>query len=167
MSKFPYYVPEGNLRLNVAILILVLEIHGETIRKKPLLNNERLLIIIYLVKNPLVMNKILWRFGLSIVSLEDQDFYSVAGLSVNLDPLFDLDSLKDLLRHVAALGIVVVKYKKDQGFLYFLNRDGHALVQCLSGDYLGKIRIYLEALLPIKSISTSALSSAISSILNE
>ena len=166
MRSFPYFVPENNWRLNVAIVVLIIQIHGATAKGKLLLNNERLLILFYLVKNPLVMNKLLWRLGAPPARLEEQDYYSVASLSINLDPLFDTRHLKDLLKHVASLGLIEVTYKKSDGFLYTLNSAGSTLAEKLSGDYLSKIRAHLDALSAIKPTSTSNLNSAIESILN-
>lgn len=166
MRQAPYFSPENNSRLNVAILVIILQTLGSTERGKPLLNNERLRIIFYLVKNPLVMNNVLWRLGAPPTHLEEQDCYSVASLSINLDPLFDTANLKDILKHIASLGLISVAYRKSDGFLYQLNSQGKALAEQLSGDYLDKAREHLKSLSAINSTSTPALNSVIESILN-
>lgn len=166
MRPVPYFAPENNSRLNVAILIIILQILGSTDRGKLLLNNERLRIIFYLVKNPLVMNKVLWRLGALPAYLEEQDCYSVASLSINLDPLFDTAYLKDILKHIASLSLISVGYRKSDGFLYQLNSQGKALSEQLLGDYLDKIREHLKSLAAINSTSTPVLNSVIESILN-
>lgn len=166
MRPLPYFVPENDWHLNVATLIIILQTLGASERGKLLLNNERLRIILYLVKNPLVMNKVLWRLGAPPAHLEEQDCYSVASLSINLDPLFDTTHLKDLLKHIASLELINVGYRVSDGFLYQLTSQGKALAEQLSGDYLDKVRKHLKSLTAINSTSTSALNSVIESILN-
>ena len=166
MKSVPYLTPENNSQLNVAILIIILQTLSSTAKGKLLLNNERLRIIFYLVKNPLVMNKLLWRLGVQPAHLEEQEFYSVASLALNLDPLFDTKYLKDLLKHIASLKFISVGYRKNDGFVYQLNPKGKIVAEKLSGNYLDKLREHLISLSAIKSTSTPALNSVIESILN-
>lgn len=166
MRPVPYFSPENDWHLNAAIITIILQILGATDRGKLLLNNERLRIMLYLAKNPLVMNNVLRRLSAEPAHLDEQEFYSVTSLSVNLDPLFDTAYLKEILKHIASRGLINVGYRKNDGFLYCLNAQGNVLAEQLKGDYLDKIRDRLRSLLAVNSTSTPALNSVIDSILN-
>jgi hypothetical protein len=159
--QLPYLVPERNQDLNVAILLLIVQNLGKTQRGKYLLNNERLLIFMYLIKNPVLMTQILGKLGRETVFLSVQESYSVSSIAVNLDPLFDNDWIKSLLKHVAGLGFLKATYRKADGFLYYLTDEGGQVVDKLRGDYFDKVRLYLKALDSIKSEPTTLLNSSL------
>lgn len=164
MRSLPYFVPEKSEYLNAGILLLIISALGQTKRGKLLLNNERLLFFMYLIKNPVLMSKLLLRLGRPTVALSDEDVFSVSSLAVNLDPLFDYDWIRQLLKHIAGLGLLAAEYKKSDGFLYKLTEEGGAVSDKLTGDYFDKVRDYLNALDPIKSESTSNLNALLNDI---
>jgi len=154
----PYRSPDNELSLNVAIVILVIAILGKTPRGKLLLNNERLQVCLYLIKNPLVLNKILEALDKPRAKLLPHDEYSIASISMNVDSLHDGRKLKVLLQHAAAMGFINVCYRKVEGFVYDLSQNGQAMVEKLKGEYLDSLGSYAEALIQLNSLSTAKLS---------
>jgi hypothetical protein len=163
MRTLPYVVPDSSQYLNVAVLLLTLQVLGKSPRGNGLLNNERLMIFMYLVKNPVVMSKLLPRLGHSSPHLSCEDNFSVSSLAINVDSLFDNDWIKSLLKHIASLGLLDASYRKTDGFVYLLSVRGEQAVGELTGDYFDKVRGFLLALVPIKNATTSSLNA----ILNE
>ena len=113
MRSLPYVVPENSKFLNAAVLLLVVQTLGTSQKGKPLLNNERLLIFMYLIKNPVVMTRLLVLMGRSSLVLSDEEFNSVSSSAVNLDPLFDNGWIKNLLRQIASVGFLDSSYSKN------------------------------------------------------
>lgn len=165
MPALPYVVPDQSTHLNVGVLLLILKHLGITSRRKWMLTNERLLIFLYLLKYPVVLAKLLGRLDLSPPALAVEDSYSVASISVNVDALFDHDSLRYLLMHAASRSLIVVSYRKPEGFVYALSAAGVELAAELAGDYFDKINHYLAALEQIKSHNTASLNAALNEIL--
>jgi hypothetical protein len=164
MRSLPYLVPEQDDSLNSGIVLLTIKNLGKTSRGRLLMNNERLLIFMYLIKNPLVMAKVLNQLGRSSPTLGEQDTHSVSSLAVNLDPLFDADWIKRLLQYIASVGLLAVQYRKAEGFLYGLTEAGDKIAEKLTGNHYDKVREYISALDTVKAESTANLNSALNSI---
>ncbi|MDN7936177.1 hypothetical protein QZM52_33390 [Burkholderia metallica] len=163
MRPLPYVVPDSSRFLNVGILLLMISVLGKSQQGKILLNNERLLIFMYLVKNPVILAQLLIRLGSTRVDLATEDVFSVSSLSVNMDSLFDHRWIKGLLKHLASLGFLAADYRKADGFVYSLTEKGEQAAQALVGNHFEKVRRLLYALEPAKTQSTSSLNK----ILNE
>ena len=161
MSKLPYFTPDNDLSLNVGLIILILDKLGSTSRGKLILNNERLRAYLYLIKNPLILNKVLQIFDYPAVRLEIYDEYSVASISVNLDPLYDDHQLKSFLKVLAGYEFIDVKYKKNEGFVYTLSSKGKMIEKSIDDDYFHSVRKYIRAIEYLSNVSTSNLNAAI------
>ncbi|SOY94513.1 conserved hypothetical protein [Cupriavidus taiwanensis] len=165
MSPLPYVVPDHSTHLNVGILLLILKRMGVTPRGKWMLTNERLLVLLYLVKHPTMMAKLLRRFELPPPTLAVEDSHSVASIAVNVDALFDHEQLRYLLMYAASRNLIAVSYRKPEGFVYALSPTGSELASELTGDYFDKIDRYLTAAEQIRSHSTASLNAMLSEVL--
>lgn len=157
----PYQVPDNDLTLNVAILLVILAVLGKTQRGKPLMNNERLQLTIHLLKNPVILNNALAAYDKPRARLQNYDEYSIASISNNLDPLHDSHRLKTLLQRAAALNLIRVEYRKTEGFMYDLSETGMALVGKLEGEYYDSLRLYAKALSSLNTVTTTNLNELI------
>jgi hypothetical protein len=164
MRSLPYLVPEQDNFLNSGIVLLAIQNLGKTTRGTLLLNNERLLIFMYLIRNPLVMAKLLNQLGRPTLLLSEEEVHSVSSLAVNLDPLFDTDWIKHLLQRLASVGLLSVRYRKVEGFLYDLTEAGEKVSEKLTGDYFDKARKYISAIDSVKTEPTATLNSALNNI---
>jgi len=161
MSSAPYFVPDNDSTLNSALVLIIVSQLGKTARARLLLNNERLHLMLYLLKNPIVMNRVLQDLGYSAAGLDEHDEYSVSGISVNLDPLYDNDQLKSLLMRLASMNLIGAKYRKVEGFMYLLTGEGSSAEAALTGDYFDTARRYVGALASLSSVSTANLNAAV------
>ena len=161
MSELPYFNPDDDLSLNVGVLVIIIEKLGATPRGRLLLNNERLRAYLYLIKNPLILNRVLSIFGCPVAQLETYDEYSIVSIAANMDPLHDDRWLKRLLMVLAGYGFIDVNYKKTEGFLYRLSDKGREIERSMDGDYFSAVRNYVRAMASLSSISTSNLNAVI------
>ena len=153
----PYQVPDNDLTLNVAILLVILATLGKTPRGKLLLNNERLQICFHFLKNPVTLNIALAAYNRPRAQLQNYDEYSIASISKNLDPLHDSRRLKVLLQHASAMNLIRVEYRKTEGFMYDLSQAGIGLVEQLEGEYYDSLRSYAQSLTHLNSVPTTNL----------
>lgn len=161
MSELPYFNPDDDLSLNVGLLMIIIEKLSATPRGRLLLNNERLRAYLYLIKNPLILNRVLNVFGCSVAQLEDYDEYSIVSIAANTDPFHNDRWLRRFLMILAGYGFIDVNYKKTEGFLYRLSDKGREVERRMVGDYFSAVRNYVGAMASLSSISTSNLNAVI------
>lgn len=164
MTSLPYLIPDNDIDLNVAILLLIISNLEKSKKGKMLLNREKLLIFIYLIKNPIMLDRVLTALGDVSLELSEAEFYSVNSISVNLDPLFDIKWIKDLIKICTIKKLIKVAYRKDDGFMYLLTDDGSIITNRLEGNYFDTVKNYLKKIEFIKSVSTSSLNRLLNDI---
>lgn len=164
MGFLPYLNPDINDELNVGLLLLLIHELSRTERGRLLLNNERLLILMYLVKNPVILERVLLELGRQGVTLDDTEAYSVNSISVNVDPLFDNTWIKRILKYAASRSFIVATLRKSDGFMYTLSTEGEETVKKLSGDYFSRVREYTNKLKQLNTVSNSNLNKLLNSI---
>ena len=157
MNNLPYLIPDQDDSLNLATVIIILFFLSQTDRGKKLINNERLLIYMYLLRNPIVLNKVLQQIGKDTVSLSESEIYSIGGITVNLDPLFDGSWIKRLLQEAAGRGLIEATYRKTDGFMYSLSQAGITLANNLTGEYFERLRLFSKSLQQVNTESTKNL----------
>jgi hypothetical protein len=161
----PFIEPDDNIYLNLCITIILLKQLGRTKKGTVKINNERLHIYQYLVKNPIKLNEVLSLLGKNSVLISQQESYSVSSISTNVDPLFDRESLKALITILVAKKFVNVEYKKKEGFFYTLSSLGDEKASVLTDNYFSEIKLLCEMLQSTLSVSLSNLNQALSQIM--
>ena len=160
----PYLIPDEDVNLNSALLLLVIFFLGKSPKGIPLLNNDRLLIFLYLIKNPVILDNVLEQVGRREIVLTESEAFSVNSIAVNLDPLFDRNWLKSLLMRLSAVDYLEASYRKVDGFVYLLTPKGQAAAQKIEGIYFDRVRAYLGNLQLLRTESTSNLNRLINNI---
>jgi hypothetical protein len=122
MNKLPFILPDRDL--NKALILLIFKYLGLSPRRIPLLNNERISVFFYFIKNPTVLEKTLSKYGRSNVALNHNEAASVNSISVNLDYLFDRQWIKTLIKNLVARKLIKPVYREKEGFLYQLSDSG-------------------------------------------
>lgn len=163
--KLPFTNPENDLNLNLAILIIIVRTLSHTKRQTLKLNNERLHIYYFLVKNPVKLNKVMEILGKAKVLLSERNSYSIASISANLDPLFDREGLKSLLTILTAQSLVKVEYKKNDGFFYQLTAKGYELSDLFTENYFKEVALNCNKLKQTLSLSQSSLNNILGQIM--
>jgi hypothetical protein len=163
----PFIEPNDNIYLNLCVTIILLKQLGRTKKGIVKINNERLHIYLYLVKNPLKLNQVLTVLGKGNAIIGQQKSYSVASISTNVDPLFDRESLKALITILVAKKFVNVEYKKKEGFFYTLSPLGQERASVLTDNYFSEITMLCSKLQSTISISLSNLNQALSEIIRK
>ena len=143
MNDLPYFIPDDELDLNISILIIIFNSLERTNRGKLIINNENLIIFIFLIKNPIILNELLHSTQNELLSLNDCDIYNIENTSKHMDFLYDYEWLKVLLKYASKKGIISVLYRKNTGFMYVLTDKGKEIYKSLSNNnFLKKIQSF-------------------------
>ncbi|TWO85018.1 ABC-three component system middle component 4 [Shewanella algae] len=157
--------PDNDLHLNLAIILLIISSLGITKRGAKKLNNERIHIYHFLVKNPVKLNQVMEVLGKKNFLICHQESYSVASISANVDPLFDRESLKSLLTILISQELVSVEYKKNDGFVYELTPKGKDISKYFKEDYFTEIQLNCIRLQSTLNVNKSNLNNALGQIM--
>ncbi len=163
----PFISPDDNFHLNLGIVLIVTQTLGESSRGALKLNNERLHIYTYLVKNPVKLNLFLNVLGKGSALISPKDAYSVTSISSNVDPLFDRRNLKALITTLVGESLISVIYKKKDGFFYKLSDSGLEKANQLNTEYFYEVRLLCDTLKSTLSSSTSSLNKALNQVMQK
>ena len=163
----PFLDPEDDIYINLSIVLIIIKTLGKTSRGTLKINNSKLHIFLYLIKNPVTLDKILGMLGKGTVLLRQSDTYSITSISPNLDPLFDREALKALLSILVAKSLVTVVYKKDNGFFYKLSESGAKTEFDFHDEYLLEVTLLCDKLKSILSIPESQLNQTLNQIIRK
>ncbi|EMA2446694.1 hypothetical protein U2G60_001927 [Vibrio fluvialis] len=162
--KLPFIEADENIYLNISIVMILLYYLSFTKRGAMKMDNERIHIYDYLVRNPQKLSKFLNSLGQGVFFNMNDD-YSVSSISYNLDPLFDRDRMKNILTILASNNLIEVDYKNKSGFLYSLTEDGKNKVERLDGEYFSEIKHLSKLLIPTLSLTISQLNVSLNKII--
>lgn len=163
----PFLEPEHDIYINLSVVLIIINTLGKTKRGTFKINNGKLHIFLYLIKNPTTLNKILALLGEKEVLLSECETYSITSISPNIDPLFDRAALKALLSILVAKNLVEVVYKKNDGFFYILNENGVKAAADFHDEYLLEVGKQCRQLKSILSISESQLNKTLNYIIRK
>ncbi|WP_166370312.1 ABC-three component system middle component 4 [Psychromonas sp. SA13A] len=165
--RLPFLDADDDLFINLSIVLLIITALGKTNRGALKVNNEMLHIFLYLVKNPIVLNKVLMILNKNTIQLNESDSYSISSISPNIDLLFDRNLIQSLLTILISKKLIEVIYKKNDGFFYIASEQGVLLTSKLQDEYLLDVSHRCEKLKGILSISKSLLNQSINNTLSK
>ena len=106
MYKLPFIIPDEKIELNLTLLLMIIDSLSSTSRGKKNLNNERLLVYFYLIKNPHNLNKLLVSLSKKNINLKSYELLSYKAENQSLETLYDMSTLKKY-RHSSGCGIKI------------------------------------------------------------
>lgn len=165
MTNLPYRIPDRELGLNLALMLMILKYLGKSKRGKLLVNNDKAQAFLYLIKNPVYLNRVLQLFNQPMVELSYTESFSITSISPDLDPLFDRSTLKALLVILSSKKLIEIKYRNKDGFFYYLSEAGEQIASDLHGSYFDAILKYIRCLEKVQAESATKLNNAINTVL--
>ncbi|MGI3031622.1 MULTISPECIES: ABC-three component system middle component 4 [Vibrio harveyi group] len=164
MMKLPFVEPDDDIYLNISVVLIIIYYLSSTKRGVLKMNNERIHLYEYLVRNPQKLSYVLRQLGKGNL-IVNRDDYSISAISYNLDPLFDRDRMKYILTILSQKKLVCVSYKSKEGFMYSLTESGIKIVEELEGEYFSEIKLYAQQLVSTLSINVSQLNSILNQLI--
>jgi len=157
----PFLDSDDDMHMNLCVLLIVINTLGRTKKGVLKMNNGRLHIFLYLLKNPTVLNQMLALLGKDVINLIERDTFSITSISPNIDSLFDREALKSLISILISKKLITVVYKKDTGFFYVSNEVGVRVTSELNNNYFHEVNSLCDKLKEIISISDSDLNKSL------
>jgi hypothetical protein len=157
MLSLPYLQIDNELDLNSSLLILLLDKLAINKNKNFKLDFSKLQFFLYLLKNPSKINKVLEISGRKLAILEDRFIFTIESESVNVDILYDKKRIRVLLRYLSIKGLLSVHNGSAGEIFFSLTEAGTDLSKKLKSNYLTSIRMHLDNLKVLQSLSSSKL----------
>ena len=149
MIKLPFYIPDYEFTLRLSKLLLLFE--TLSVGSKRWMNLENVSQFEYLVKHPILLNKILNEKDKKIFSLQNSEMYSIEALFHNRADLFDYNKIKALLKVLIANGFIETKIEKYQSFFAITDLGLETSTQ-LKEVYFERIRKIFKEMKPLVGI---------------
>tara|TARA_Y100000034_G_C6900841_1_gene416624 strand:+ start:128 stop:637 length:510 start_codon:yes stop_codon:yes gene_type:complete len=165
--KLPYIEPDHDIHLNLLMVLTIIHLLGVTSRGTLKINNERLHIFLYLLKNPVKLNSVLNILGKGNILLDEQRTFSVSSISSNVDSLFDRPALKSLISILIAKELIEVVFKSKNGFFYRATQTGASAIDGLKSEYVLENKLICEKLKKLLTLSEPKLNQALNNIIRK
>ncbi|QFU23296.1 hypothetical protein FM038_014635 [Shewanella eurypsychrophilus] len=165
--NLPYIAIDEDLYLNTAIMTLILNKLSRNTRGNLKLDLPKIQVFMFLIKHPSHINAILEATGKSSPDLKQYSTYTMDSLAINVDELFNIKKTRLLLRKLAHLNLLSAVDDPKNGLSFHLTEDGLKLASEFTEAHFESVNIYIEALTPLLSITSSKLHSALNSIFKD
>lgn len=165
--KLPYIEPDHDIHLNLLMVLTIIHLLGVTSRGALKINNERLHVFLYLLKNPVKLNSVLNILGKGNILLDEQRTFSVSSISSNVDSLFDRPALKSLISILIAKKLIEVVFKSKSGFFYRATETGASAIDELKSEYVLENKLICGKLKKLLPLSESKLNQALNNIIRK
>lgn len=167
MFNLPYIIPEDELELNLILVLMIVNKLNSTSTGKLVLDNERLTIYFYLVKNPHILNKLLILLSKSNIQLKSYELASFKAENLDIDTLYDNSNIKQYLQILTTKELIEIKYNSKVGFVYVPTSQAKKIIEKLNNIYLTRISTFINKLGQVSSIQISKINTNLKKILNE
>ncbi|MCT1399336.1 hypothetical protein M4D81_09925 [Paenibacillus sp. p3-SID867] len=165
MNKLPFIIPENESNVRFARLLILIESLGVGKRGKLLLSIEKLSTYDYLVRNPVLLQKLLNTEGQGkLMDLEEKEVDSIESLFPNRASLYDYNTIKKFTYSLIYNGYVSVEHNKEGHIFYYVTEPGREFVDKLESAYLHRIKDLCKVLVPLQKYSASQLQRTLKSI---
>ncbi|MCG7380899.1 DUF4364 family protein [Paenibacillus sp. ACRSA] len=165
MNKLPFIIPERDLNLRVAVVVMILDRLSYTKRKKFILNLDKIAIYEFLVTQPFVLHELVEKDSkLPRFHLQENEKGSVRTKYINKKSLIDYSSIKELLQILLVHQFVKIERDKNE-FFYVITEKGTEFISAVESDYLYRVRELCDVISKLTSIPSSNLKRLINPIL--
>ncbi|WP_308723138.1 ABC-three component system middle component 4 [Paenibacillus polysaccharolyticus] len=165
MKTLPFIVPENESNVRLARLLILIQFLGVSKRGKLLLSIEKLSTYDYLVRNPVLLQKILETVDQGkLMDLQEKEADSIESLFPNRASLYDYSTIKKITYSLIYNEYISVEHSKEGHIFYFATELGREFVEQLESTYFNRIKELSKVLIPLQKFSASQLQKILKSI---
>lgn len=154
--NLPFFIPDYELNFRIGKLLCLFQTLSQDSKKEINLDLPKLGQFEFLIKHPVVLNKILIAKDKKIVDLHKSEMYSIEALFLNRGEIFDLKKIKALLKILLSNGFITAKVINNHIF-YSITDEGITNAESLKSHYFQRIRELYQELKPLTSLPTSTI----------
>ncbi|WP_379143576.1 ABC-three component system middle component 4 [Paenibacillus sp. sgz500992] len=153
MKKVPFIIPELDLGVRIQRLMVIIHKLGLNKNKKAVLDNEKIAIFDFLVKNPYILNEVLKTEGkANTIDIGETDYGTIDSLYPSVISLLDYGSIKGYLQILVTLDFIEIQV--NETIFYISTTKGERLITEDESPYLLRIEQLSLAVLPLRNFST-------------
>lgn len=167
MYNLPFNVPEEELELNLILVLMIVYELNSTASGIHMLDNERLQVYLYLVKNPHILNRLLNHLSKKNIALKSYEVSSFKSDKKDINTLYENTSLSYYLTILMSKELIDITYNEKIGFVYIANDKTPKLLSALDSKYFQRAFTFINSLKQTRSTSLSTINKYIKQILHE
>lgn len=161
----PFYIPDHELTLRLSKILLLFQVLSIESKKIIYLDLQKIGEFEFLIKHPIILNKILNDKDKKTIELHNSEMYSIEALFLNKSEIFDLKKIKRLLQILLSYNYIEAKVLSDFQIYYNITEVGLNQAKALESKYFQRIRDLNNELKPLISLSSSVIGKLIESYL--
>lgn len=161
----PFYIPDHELTLRLSKILLLFQVLSIESKKIIYLDLQKIGEFEFLIKHPIILNKILNDKDKKTIELHNSEMYSIEALFLNKSEIFDLKKIKRLLQILLSYNYIEAKVLSDFQIYYNITEVGLNQAKALESQYFQRIRDLNNELKPLISLSSSVIGKLIESYL--
>ncbi len=161
--NLPFYIPDHEVTLRLSKILLLFQVLSIGAKKPINLDLQKIGEFEFLVKHPIVLNKILNDKDKKIIELHNSEMYSIEALFLNKAEIFDLKKTKSLLKILLSYNYLEAKILSDFQIYYSITQDGLRQATTLESQYFQRVRDLNNELRPLVALSSSVIGKLIES----
>lgn len=163
MNALPYIPLDEEFNLNLCILLIIIESLGENKNYDAVMDINKAQIFMYLVKNPSKIERAMYLSGKKIPVIDREETHTIKGLSLNVDILFDVKKIKELIKYLAYKGLIEA-LRHDGITLIKLSANGKFFCSSLESDFFHQVKQHVKSISALKSSTTSKLNKLVNDL---
>lgn len=163
MNSLPYIPLDEEFNLNVCILLIIMDILGENKKTDAVLDINKAQVFMYLVKTPSKIERAMFLSGKKIPIIDRGETHTIKGLSLNVDILFNIKKIKELVKFLAYKGMIST-INNDGSSLIKLSESGKIFSSKLEGEFFNQIKIHAKSISTLKTNTTSKLNKLVNDL---
>ena len=163
MNILPYIPLDEEFSLNLCILIIITEGLGENKNSDAVMDINKAQIFMYWIKNPSKIERAMFLAGKKIPIIDREETYTIKGLSLNVDILFNSRKIKELIKYLSCKGLIEV-LRSDGVTLIKLSENGKLFFNNLDSDFFNQVKQHVKSISALKSCTTPKLNKLINDL---
>lgn len=165
MNNLPFIIPESEINVRLARLIIIIETLGLTKRGKHIMSFDKLAIFDFLLRNPPHLYESMSLHGNNnIFNLNEEESSSIESLFPNRNSLYDYQIIKGLIQLLIISELITVHFDKTGQIFFEITEKGKEFVGQLESTYLTRMKELSKVMLPIQGLSTTQLNKIIKTL---
>jgi|GEM_PF-2694760 len=152
--NLPFYIPDHELTLRLSKVLLLFQVLSIGTKKIVNLDLQKIGEFEFLIKHPIILNKILNDKDKKVIELHNSEMYSIEALFLNRSEIFDLKNIKILIKILLSYNYLEAKVLSDFQIYYSVTEEGLTQAEKLQSLYFQRVRDLNNELKPLVSLSS-------------
>lgn len=161
MRALPFLDPDRNIYINLATLLILVKSLSSRSNKKNPLDVDRLRIFHFLIRNPVVSNRVLSALNAASVTISEENQFSVKSESPDMLEIFDPDKTNVLVKILLEKEYIKTILDSKGEITFDVTSKGAEIESDLNDQYFDQAKNYGKSFAQLHRISTKMITEAL------